>query len=481
MLFSSPVFLFLFLPATLIAYTILPRSAQNALLLCASLFFYAWGETLYVGLLLIAILVNYLLGRLLISPNGEAPKRSVLAVGVALNLLMLAAFKYTGLLLDTWNGIAASVGAPTYSIGAVHLPIGISFFTFQAISYLVDVYRGAAPGQKSLLKVALYISLFPQLIAGPIVRYAAVAQQLTQRTQRPALFVSGVHRFAFGLAKKVLLANPLGTMADQLFAVPGDELTMGLAWLAAAAFTLQIYFDFSGYSDMAIGLGRMFGFRFEENFNYPYVATSIADFWRRWHISLSTWFRDYLFIPMGGSREGAYRNYRNLLLVFFFCGLWHGASWNFAFWGLYQGAFLVIERIGFRRVLERSWKPLRHVYVMVAVCVGWVFFRLENFSDAWIHVQAMFGFATGDGTVFYPAIYLSPKIVTCLAIGTLCATPLLMRIDAQWRGVGSEQRNGTSPPMSYALARALLFVALMVVSASTVMGSSSNPFIYFRF
>jgi alginate O-acetyltransferase complex protein AlgI len=256
---------------------------------------------------------------------------------------------------------------------------------------------------------------------------------------------------------------------------------MGLAWLAAAAFTLQIYFDFSGYSDMAIGLGRMFGFRFEENFNYPYVATSIADFWRRWHISLSTWFRDYLFIPMGGSREGAYRNYRNLLLVFFFCGLWHGASWNFAFWGLYQGAFLVIERIGFRRVLERSWKPLRHVYVMVAVCVGWVFFRLENFSDAWIHVQAMFGFATGDGTVFYPAIYLGPKIVTCLAIGTLCATPLLMRIDAQWRGVVSEQRNGTSPPMSYALARALLFVALMVVSASTVMGSSANPFIYFRF
>ena len=481
MLFSSPVFLFLFLPATLIAYTVLPRSAQNALLLYASLFFYAWGEPLYVGLLIIAILVNYLLGRLLISPNGQAPKRSVLAVGVALNLLMLAAFKYAGFLFDSWNGIAANVGAPTYSIGAVHLPIGISFFTFQAISYLVDVYRGAAPGQKNLLNVALYISLFPQLIAGPIVRYAAVAQQLTQRRQRPALFVSGVHRFAFGLAKKVLLANPLGTMADQIFAVPGDELTIGLAWLAAAAFALQIYFDFSGYSDMAIGLGRMFGFRFQENFNYPYVATSIADFWRRWHISLTTWFRDYLFIPLGGGRGGPIPTALRLLTVFFLCGLWHGASWNFAFWGLYHGFFLSLERFGLSRVLDRSWKPLRHVYVLVTVCVGMVFFRVEDFGDAWIHIQAMFGFATGDGTVFYPAIYLGPKVVTCLAIGTLCATPLLMRIDARWRGMVSEQQNGTSPPTSYALARALLFVALMVVSASTVMGSSSNPFIYFRF
>ena len=345
MLFPEPAFLFFFLPVLLVLYQASPGFLRNALLTIASLAFYAVGEKLYSAIMFASIFLNWWIGLRVGSATSPNGKRNWLTVGVAGNLALLGFFKYANFLVDNLNDGLSLVGVPEISIGQVHLPIGISFYTFQAMSYLIDVARGTKP-QRSLLNVALFISLFPQLIAGPIVRYGMISGQLTDRLRTSRLFNDGVRRFIVGLAKKTIIANAMALPADRIFGLEPQELTTPLVWLGMIAYTLQIYFDFSGYSDMAIGLGRMFGFHFPLNFRYPYAARDITDFWRRWHISLSSWFRDYLYIPLGGNRGSEWKTYRNLLIVFLLCGLWHGASWLFVAWGLYHGAFLIIERMG---------------------------------------------------------------------------------------------------------------------------------------
>ena len=346
MVFSSTIFLFFFLPLTLLAYFVVGPRGRNLILLAASLLFYAWGETVYLLVMLFSIAANYLFG-LLIDRARERGSRggTAFALAVATNLGLLGFFKYANFFVDNLNQVLPVLGLAPMDIGRVHLPIGISFFTFQALSYIIDLYRNETAVQRSLLNFALYKALFPQLIAGPIVRYRDVAREIEQRTVSLDDFASGVQRFIIGLGKKVLIANVMGRAADTIFATPAETLPATLAWTGSIAFMLQIYFDFSGYSDMAIGLGRMFGFHFLENFNYPYIARSVREFWRRWHISLSTWFRDYLYIPLGGNRHGPVRTGANLLLVFLLCGLWHGASWTFLIWGVYHGIFLVLERV----------------------------------------------------------------------------------------------------------------------------------------
>ncbi len=374
MLFSSPIFLFLFLPILVSLYFLVPRGLRNPVLLLASLIFYAWGEGLYVLVMLAIIAVNYALGRLQDQAEGARLRRAILAAGIAVNLGVLISFKYANFLVANLDALLTALGLPAIHLPPVHLPLGISFFTFHAISYIVDISRRQVqPGRP--LNFALYMTIFPHSIAGPIVRYSDVADQIRDRSVTMNGFAEGARRFILGLAKKMLIANTLSQVADKVFGLPAGELTAGLSWLGVACYTLQIYFDFSGYSDMAIGLAKLFGIDFLENFDHPYVSRSVTEFWRRWHISLSTWFRDYVYIPLGGNRRGPLRLYANLLVVFCLCGMWHGASWNFLVWGLFHGGLLVVERLGYGRRLQTRPAPLRHAYTMLLVMVGWVFFR----------------------------------------------------------------------------------------------------------
>ena len=386
---------------------------KNTVLLIGSLTFYAWGEKIYVLIMVVSILVNYGVGRLISFTDGEHPLSKVhpklfLAAGIIVNLSFLGVFKYTNFLVEQVNVGLIGLNVAPIVIPRVHLPIGISFFTFQAISYLVDVYRKEVRAQRNILHLALFISLFPQLIAGPIIRYKDIVSQIVDRFMRPCFFTYSIQRFVFGLSKKMLIANPLGELADKVFALPAESLSTVLVWPAIFCYTLQIYFDFSGYSDMAIGLGGMFGFKFKENFNYPYVAKSIRDFWRRWHISLSTWFRDYLYIPLGGDRCTLLRLYVNLWLVFFLCGLWHGASWNFIVWGAIHGCFIVLERIGFSKILDQLWAPVQIFYTMAVVIVGWVFFRSDTIAYALDYLEVMFNPSRIFNPVYPPGMFFTP-------------------------------------------------------------------------
>ncbi len=495
MVFSSPVFLFLFLPLVLLAYFGLRRELRNPVLLAASLLFYAWGETFLVALMLVSIGANWGLGALVGRAEGAARRRWV-AAGVAFNLAVLVAFKYADWLwvaagrllvaagwaadqpvpLGTYLGHGALAEVLTTPEGGIRLPIGVSFFTFQAMSYVVDVYRRDVEPQRSLGHFAVYLSLFPQLIAGPIVRYHDVARQIVDRQVTLAGFSYGARRFVIGLGKKVLIANTVARVADPVFAVPADELTPALAWIGIVAYTLQIYFDFSGYSDMAIGLGHLFGFRFLENFRHPYVSRSITEFWRRWHISLSTWFRDYLYIPLGGNRAGPGRTYFNLVLVFFLCGLWHGASFAFAVWGLYHGVFLVVERVGFLRWLERRAAPLRHVYVLLAVMVGWVFFRAETLSGAVAYLGAMAGLQAGDAALHPVPLYVDATFVAAVVAGCVGSTPWFVRAQ-EW--FSRSARGGVRAALEVGGVVAL--VAILLAAAFELSAGVYNPFIYFRF
>tara|TARA_R110002072_G_scaffold68753_5_gene167057 strand:+ start:456 stop:1889 length:1434 start_codon:yes stop_codon:yes gene_type:complete len=477
MLFASPLFLFLFLPIVLTLNYLLPVRFRNAVLLVASLFFYAWGEPLYVMLMLASISANYFFGLAIDRHRHSESLKLWLVVGLGFNLLLLVGFKYANFLIDNLNVLLQMVSIPPILIEAVHLPLGISFFTFQAMSYIADVYRGTAVVQTRFVNIALYISLFPQLIAGPIVRYHDVAKQIVSRKIDSRLFVSGIRRFVMGLAKKLLIANSLGSVADTVFAMPGGELGFALAWLGILCYALQIYFDFSGYSDMAIGLGRMFGFRFLENFNYPYIAQSLQDFWRRWHISLSGWFRDYLYISLGGNRINPFRTYLNLFIVFFLCGLWHGASWNFVIWGLVHGGFLVIERAGLGRLLRRTSRPFRHLYTLVVVCVAWVFFRAEELSYAWEYLGNMFAVSTGnpiDGK--FALLAFQPDVILAFIGGIFLATPVypwLFRrviLPVQETSVGL-----------HVLSQVVLIFGLTALIFLAVASTTYNPFIYFRF
>lgn len=483
MVFSSIIFLFLFLPAVLLIYFPAGKRFRNLFLLFASLFFYAWGETFYVVIMIASILANYVFG-LLITQFRNSPKaKLIIGVAACANIGLLVVFKYTNFLVDNFNQLFSAVLTTPIQVDPVHLPIGISFFTFQAMTYVVDVYRNEAPAQKNPVNIGLYIALFPQLIAGPIVRYNSIAKQIISRVVTLEDFSEGVRRFIFGLGKKVLIANSVAVAADSIFAIPSEQMTFSLAWMGALCYTLQIYFDFSGYSDMAIGLGRMFGFTFPENFNYPYISTSIREFWRRWHISLSTWFRDYLYIPLGGSQRGALRTYANLITVFFLCGLWHGASWNFVIWGLLHGLFIVLERIGMEKLIHRIWKPFRHVYSLLVIITCWVFFRAETLPQAISFLGAMFGFATGDGIIQHTGLYLDNEIILTLIAGTFFSIPVFPWVQKQWGTLSTtETKNIFCRPESVSAATSLLtLVLIFLASVMSLASGAYNPFIYFRF
>ncbi len=493
MVFSSLIFLFAFLPLTLASYAVAGRNHRNFVLLVASLLFYAWGEAGFVLLMVASALVNYGFG-LLIDTRANPHRRWLVLAGVALNLLPLLFFKYTIFLFESLRDITGLSVLPDLLASDIHLPIGISFFTFQAISYLVDVYRSTVKAQRNLLDLALYIALFPQLIAGPIVRYHEISQQLRDRRSDWLDVQEGSRRFLVGLVKKVLIANAMGQVADHVFGLPVESVNAGLAWIGVLAYSLQIYFDFSGYSDMAIGLGRIFGFRFPENFNYPYVARSITEFWRRWHITLSRWFRDYVYIPLGGNREGYARTSFNLVLVFVLCGLWHGAAWTFLVWGLLHGLFLVIERLGFDRVLSRLPVALQHAYTLLVVLLGWVFFRADTLPHALGYLRAMFDFGRPDFLDVYLVTYQNPEFWLFLLAGVVFSTPIgsiLMPVrehasaDKPNPGqVAAGDGTGTASRLRENIQDMVTVSALLLLSlyaVASLIASGYNPFLYFRF
>ena len=461
MVFSSYTFLFYFLPPLLILYYLIPRRSlggRNLVLLAFSLFFYFAGGPRHLPLMLLSIAINYV-GGLLCAKR----RRWALVLTMAVNLGLLGWFKYAGFVGENLQALGLPLSVPE-----VVLPIGISFFTFQGMSYVIDVYRGDTPPAKNPLQVALYIALFPQLVAGPIVRYTTVAEELVSRRETFDDFAAGALRFSFGLAKKMLLANNLSLMADEAFSTA--PIGAAAAWLGAIAYTGQIYFDFSGYSDMAIGLGRMFGFHFEENFNYPYLSKSVTEFWRRWHMSLSGWFRDYVYIPLGGSRAGTAKQVRNILLVWTLTGLWHGAAWNFLLWGLYFGILLLGEKFLWGKALEPAPSPLRHLYAMVIVVLGWVLFRCEGLSAVGSYLGAMFGLS---GAGWGQALYFLRQYGVFLAVGAVASLPVKDALRA------ALQRRKAERAIQWG--SALAGLGLLGLSFLQLISSTANPFIYYRF
>ncbi|EHM45619.1 MBOAT family O-acyltransferase [Flavonifractor plautii] len=465
MLFSSIPFLYYFLPLVLAVYFLTPARFRNAVLLLASLIFYAWGEPKYVLLMLASILSGYGFGLLQERYRGQKGAKLVCGLSVAVSLSFLLYFKYADFFLENFNA-ATGLGVPLLRIA---LPIGISFYTFQIISYTVDVYRGE-PAQKNLIYLAAYVAMFPQLIAGPIVRYSDIAQQLEHRSHSTALAAEGVRRFLIGLGKKILIANQLGELCSVFRA--SDEKSVLFYWLYAVAFALHIYFDFSGYSDMAIGLGKVFGFHFLENFNYPYISASITEFWRRWHMSLGTWFRDYVYIPLGGNRVGRARQLLNILVVWMLTGFWHGAAWNFVVWGLMFAVLLIMEKLWLLKPLSKC-RPLAHLYVVFFVVISFVIFNAENMGQALSDIGGLFG-AGGIPLVSAEAVYCLRSFALVLILAVFGATPLLRN------GLVRLSQYPTAGKVLNALEPFTLFVLLLVMTGYLVDGSF-NPFLYFRF
>lgn len=464
MLFSSLIFIMVFLPVVFIGSRILHKNRYvNVFLLLASLFFYAWGEPVYVLLMLASIIVNYFAGLLMDGFRKHA--KLILVLDLIFNLGLLGFFKYASF------GTVVLVNylhVPMTPL-AISLPIGISFFTFQIMSYTIDLYRGKFPVQKNIINLALYISFFPQLIAGPIVRYEDINEQLENRTVTIEKSVAGIERFIIGLGKKVIIANTVAEAADRIYAYDPSLMSASTVWVASILYTLQIYYDFSGYSDMAIGLGKMFGFEFLENFNYPYMSKSISEFWRRWHISLGTWFREYLYIPLGGNRKGKVRSYVNLMIVFFLTGFWHGAGFTFIFWGLYHGFFRVIERLGFSKVLEKC-KPLAWIYTFFVVNLGWVFFRVGGLKNAFIIASKMF---TPGLTRYYSLGEMMSRRCMIIAVLGILGAGILQLIPAKVPAVKKVIEN---PVVRYIWCAFVFGTCIMLLASNTY-----NPFIYFRF
>ena len=470
MLFSSMTFLFVFLPVTLAVYYLAPAQMRNLVMLAASLFFYAWGEPVYIILMLLSILMNYYCG-LDIDGKRNSPQlaRRSLIFAVAANVLVLGFFKYYGLIMETVNG-TLPVDIP-YRV--LPLPIGISFYTFQALSYIVDVYRGEARAQKKFTWFAAYICMFPQLIAGPIIRYVDIEEQLRQRSFGIVKFGRGAMFFIRGLAKKVVIANSIGTVYEQVMQLPVGTVSVLTSWVGCLAYAFQIYFDFSGYSDMAVGLGKMFGFEFRRNFHYPYVSKSITEFWRRWHISLSTWFREYVYIPLGGNRCGGQRNMVNLILVWALTGLWHGAEWNFLFWGLYYGVLLILEKHVWGALMDRLPGVIQHIYTFVLVMVGWVFFFSPDLGSALDYIGMMFGMGA-SALADRQAVFL---LTTHWLLFLLC---ILGSSSIGWTilraFMESYKKGRTQRIMS-----CVIYMGIFLVSVAFLVTETFNPFLYFRF
>jgi alginate O-acetyltransferase complex protein AlgI len=483
LVFSSPIFLFLFLPVVLGIYFLIPSKARNAWLLFASLVFYAWGEGEFVFIILVSIVCNYIFGRLVHRMRGSENARLAVLLAAVFNIGLLAIFKYANLLVDTFNVLLNVADVQTINLKPVHLPLGISFFTFQALSYVIDISRGHAEVQKNPLHSGLYIALFPQLIAGPIVRYQHISPRLVNREVTLESFSIGIRRLIIGLGKKVLIANILAVPTDNIFALQSSELTTGLAWFGVICFALQIYYDFSGYSDMAIGLGHMFGFQFRENFNYPYICQSIREYWQRWHLSLTSWLRDYLYIPMGGNRVSPSRTILNLLTVFVLCGLWHGAKWTYLVFGLYHGFFMIIERTdGMKRFMARS-QLMRHVYALLILMIGYVIFRTESLSYSGVMLAAMFGFPRGTGLGQNVAMHFNSSIGLALLFGIFGSTPLFsgfMNPERHEPVDGNAETNMRIVTGESAVRFAILII-ILILSVMQLASGTYNPFIYFRF
>ncbi len=463
MVFSSILFLFVYLPVVLLIYYLSPLRFRNLWLFIANLVFYGWGEPVYIVLMLFSICVNYINGILIGKHRDSDPKKAkrILALNTVVNLALLVFFKYFDLLAKTVSLIPGVYIAPL----GLALPIGISFYTFQTMSYPIDVYRGDASVQKNFIRFGMFVAMFPQLIAGPIVRYKDISDQLGIRMGSREQFASGVCRFTVGLVKKVLIANNIGALWD-LYASPAGITTLG-AWLGALGFSLQLYFDFSGYSDMAVGLGRMLGFEFMENFNYPYISGSITEFWRRWHISLSTWFRDYLYIPLGGNRKGLPRQLLNILIVWALTGFWHGANWTFLMWGIYYALFLILEKVFLLRYCERL-PVLGHIYTLLVVVFGWVIFQLDSLREVFLYWKAMIGLGTA-GLYRAQDLFNAKAFLLILAVACVASTPILKKL---YHKVPAGIRNFSTP---------VLILAALLLSSAYLVDATYNPFLYFRF
>ena len=467
MVFSSLTFLLFYLPGVLAVYYLVPAKLKNPVLFVFSLLFYAWGEPIYVGLMIFSTVLDYCCGRAAEAYRGTKKAKAALIVSVTVNLGLLCLFKYTDFLLTTINGVFG-LSIPLLNLP---LPIGISFDTFQTMSYTIDVYRGDTKAQKNLISFGAYVSLFPQLIAGPIVRYQTIAAQIDHRVHTADLFSSGVKRFVCGLAKKVLLANNIGLLWNTISQTELSGLTVVSAWLGLIAFGFQVYFDFSGYSDMAIGLGRMFGFSFCENFEYPYISASVTEFWRRWHISMGTWFRDYVYIPLGGNRRGVKIQLRNIAIVWLLTGFWHGAAWNYVLWGIFYGLLLMLEKFFLLEKLKKFPAAVARLYTLLCVLVGWGLFAIEDFSKLGGYFGAMFGAGAGfcdNNTLWQLSSYL-PLLGICL----VASTPLASKLYGWLRE--------KCVPAAMTAADSCGIVCGMLLSTAYLVSGSYNPFLYFRF
>ena len=478
MVFSSFVFLLVFLPLVLLLYYICPGRVRNLLLLIASLIFYAWGEPVYVLIMVFSIFFDYVNGRLIErfkNRNSPWKAKAALVIDLCGNLAILGFFKYADFFIGNLNTITGA----GISLLHIALPIGISFYTFQTMSYTIDVYRGVVPAQNNILTFATYVTLFPQLIAGPIVQYKTVEKELTERKVTLRDFSEGAFRFSVGLAKKVLLANQIGSLWDTISRL--NQMSVATAWLGAVAYTFQIYFDFSGYSDMAIGLGRMFGFHFLENFNFPYMSKTITEFWRRWHISLSSWFREYAYIPLGGSRKGLARQLINIMIVWMLTGLWHGANWNFVLWGIYYGVLLMIEKLFLLKWLEKLPDWVGHIYTLFLVVIGWTIFAQTNLQQLGAYLKTMFGIGQA---VFVDSdfLYFASTNAVLLAALVICSIDFCAfrnrRLPEKERSTVYE---AVEKSKGWTIVKPVIMLVLLVVSFAFLVGDSYNPFLYFRF
>ena len=466
MLFSSIPFLFYFIPCVAILYFAAPKCLKNSVLLLSSLFFYGWGEPRYLVFMLLSIAQGYVFGLLIERHHGRRRSKLYLTASVLFSLLLLGYCKYADFFIDNFNAVTG-LSVPLLHIA---LPIGISFYTFQILSYVVDVYRGDAPAQKNAIHLAAYIAMFPQLIAGPIVRYSDIARQLEDRTHSLENVALGIRRFILGLSKKILIANVLGELVA-VFKASGEKSVL-FFWLYAVAYLLHVYFDFSGYSDMAIGLGRVFGFRFHENFDYPYISGSVTEFWRRWHISLGSWFRDYVYIPLGGNRVSKPRWFFNIFVVWMATGFWHGAAWNFVLWGLMFAVVLVIEKLWLLEGLKKL-KVLNHIYVLLLVMISFVIFDAASIREAFAYIAALFGGQKLPMVTFESVYYLKSYGIVLL-LGIIGATPLPKRLAA------AAEKSGRVGPV-FRIAEPLVLMLLLVVCTAFLIDGSFNPFLYFRF
>lgn len=468
MVFSSLLFLFIFLPSLVLIYYVTPRKFRNLLLFIASLIFYAWGEPIYILIMIFSSLVDYTHGILIDKyRKNELISKIILLSSIVINLGLLGFFKYYDFIISTINGFLG-ISLKTLNLP---LPIGISFYTFQTMSYTIDVYRGKTSVQRNIIDFGTYVSLFSQLIAGPIVVYKTIEEQLRHRKETLDNFGQGVERFVIGLGKKVLLANNIGLLWDEVKKIPSGDLTVVTAWLGIIAFAFQIYFDFSGYSDMAIGLSKMFGFEFPENFNYPYISKSITEFWRRWHISLGNWFKDYVYIPLGGNRCSNLKNYRNLFIVWFLTGLWHGASWNFILWGIYFGVIIALEKAVLLKWLQKIPSFFNHFYALFLILIGWVLFSFENLTYGTQYLGAMFGIL-GKGIINSDSLYFLYNYALIIIILVLVSTPIPFRL---FNMLLEKHRN------IYYMTSFVSNVVIMFLSVAYLVDASYNPFLYFRF